>query len=184
VDSIEAAVPRQLARFGEDSYRMMFITNHDENSWNGTIGERMGPNGDAMAVLSGTLMGMPLVYSGQEAGNKKRLRFFEKDTVIWGDYAKTDLYQTIYALHHEQEALWNGKYGGQPVFYEVQSESAMAWKRTKNGNDVVTAVNLGDAEVEMNLGLDDTFQSAWGAIEPGATLILPGHSASVWTRTE
>jgi hypothetical protein len=60
----------------------------------------------------------------------------------------------------------------------------MAWKRTKNGNEVVTAVNLGDAEVEMNLGLDDHFQSAWGAVEPGATLILPGHSAAVWTRTE
>ena len=35
--------------------------------------------------------------------NDQRLRFFEKDTVQWGDYAKTDLYQTIYALNHESK---------------------------------------------------------------------------------
>ena len=184
VDSIEAAVPRQLARFGEDAYRMMFITNHDENSWNGTIEERMGENGDAMAILSGTLMGMPLVYSGQEAGNTKRLRFFEKDTVIWGDYAKSALYQTIYSLHHEQEALWNGKDGGQPEFYEVPSDRAMAWKRRKNGNEVVTAVNLGDDELEMSLGLDESFQIAWGGISPSVVVVIPPHAASVWTKTE
>ena len=63
-----------------NAYRMYFTSNHDENSWNGTVKERMGDAGEAMAILSYTVPGMGLVYSGQEAGLDKRLRFFEKDT--------------------------------------------------------------------------------------------------------
>lgn len=182
VDSIKEAVPRQLERFGEGAYRMMFITNHDENAWNGTIQERMGLNGEAMAVLSGTLMGMPLVYSGQESGNAKRLRFFEKDTVEWGAYSKRELYQTIYELHHENQALWNGEAGAQPEFYSVSSGQAMAWKRTKGGNEVVVAVNLSDAAMPMELGLDESYQSKWGGVSPSVRPIIPAHAACVWNR--
>ncbi|MCB0641715.1 MAG: alpha-amylase, partial [Phaeodactylibacter sp.] len=61
----------------KQGYHMQFTTNHDENSWNGTIEERMGEAGDAMNVLAFTFDGMPLIYSGQEAGLNKRLEFFE-----------------------------------------------------------------------------------------------------------
>jgi hypothetical protein len=162
---------------------MMFVTNHDENAWNGTIEERLGANGDAMAILSGTLMGMPLVYSGQEAGNTKRLRFFEKDTVKWGEYPKSDLYQTINALNHENEALWNGASGGQPEFYAVDSDVALAWKRTAGSNAVVVAVNLGDADAAMSLDMDDSYTSVWGGLAPAAEVVVPAHTAAVWTRT-
>ncbi|MBO74756.1 MAG: alpha-amylase [Flavobacteriales bacterium] len=182
VDSLIQAVPRQAERFGADAYRMMFITNHDENSWNGTIDERLGANGDAMAVLSGSLTGMPLVYSGQEAGMTKRLRFFEKDTVEWGDYPKSELYRTINALHHENQALWNGKSGGQPEFYAIESDVALAWKRTAGSNDVVVAVNLGDESAVMKLGLDASYASAWGGVAPAAEVEIPAHAANVWTR--
>ncbi len=184
VDSIRNAVPRQLARFGEDAYRMMFVTNHDENSWNGTIVERMGANGDAMAVLAGTLMGMPLVYSGQESGSIKRLRFFEKDTVQWDGYSKNDLYKTIFKLHHDEEALWNGAYGAQPIFIEVDSEQALAWKRSKNESSVAVAVNLSDASLSFDMGLNSNWTSAWGESAPGAQVIIPAHSASIWVKTK
>jgi glycosidase len=62
---------------------MNFITNHDENSWNGTIDERLGESWGAMAVLSYSLRGMPLIYSGQEVGLDHRLSFFEKDSIDW-----------------------------------------------------------------------------------------------------
>ena len=82
----------EAERFPSDAYRMGFITNHDENSWNGTVEERYGDAGDAMGVLAATLLDMPLVYSGQESFNTERLRFFEKDTVQWGAYSKTEFY--------------------------------------------------------------------------------------------
>ena len=182
VDSIRTAVPRQLERFGEDAYRMMFVTNHDENSWNGTIDERMGANGDAMAILAGTLTGMPLVYSGQESGSTKRLRFFEKDTVEWDGYSKKDLYQTIYRLHHEEVALWNGTYGAQPVFVDLDSDEALAWKRSKEKSEVAVAVNFGDESVTIPMALGNDWLTVWGGVSASERVLIPAHSASVWVK--
>lgn len=62
---------------------MQFITNHDENSWNGTVFERMGNRWNQMAVVSYAIHGLPLLYTGQEVGLSHRLKFFEKDLVNW-----------------------------------------------------------------------------------------------------
>jgi len=72
-NDIEVYLKKDKAAYPPDSYRMNFITNHDENSWNGTVKERMGDAAAAFAVLSYTLPGMPLIYSGQEVGLDKRL---------------------------------------------------------------------------------------------------------------
>ena len=40
--------------------RMVFTTNHDENSWNGTVYERFGDAVKTFAVLCGVVKGMPL----------------------------------------------------------------------------------------------------------------------------
>ena len=60
---------------------MSFTTNHDENSWNGTVGERLGDAAEIMTVLTYVMPGTPLIYSGQEYGLDKRLAFFEKDFI-------------------------------------------------------------------------------------------------------
>ncbi|MEE2771503.1 MAG: alpha-amylase family glycosyl hydrolase, partial [Bacteroidota bacterium] len=60
--------------FEDDDYLMNFITNHDENSWAGTVKERMGDASEAMLAMSYTIPGMPLIYSGQEYDMDKRLR--------------------------------------------------------------------------------------------------------------
>ena len=62
---------------------MYFTSNHDENSWNGTVYERLGNGAKAFAVLTTILNGMPLIYSGEEPGLNKRLAFFEKDNIEW-----------------------------------------------------------------------------------------------------
>jgi glycosidase len=54
--------------FQKSAYRMGFTTNHDENTWNGTGGERYGVKRKLFDVLSFTLQGMPLVYTSQEGG--------------------------------------------------------------------------------------------------------------------
>ncbi len=124
-------------------FQMSFITNHDENSWNGTIEERMGDAGDAMAVLAFTLTGMPLIYSGQEAGLDHRLQFFEKDSIDWSDMKKADFYATLLDLKHKNQALWNGEYGGDFKRLKTDKDAEVfAYMREKNGDKVVVIINL------------------------------------------
>ena len=99
--------------FPRTAYRMRFTSNHDENSWHGDDAELYGPAFKAMAVLAATLPGMPLIYSGQEAGLRKRLAFFEKDTIDWQGYELAGFYADLLALKKANTALWNGQYGGE-----------------------------------------------------------------------
>ena len=71
-----------IAELYEDNDILMnFVTNHDENSWNGTIKERMGDAAEAFTALSYVAPGMPLIYSGMEYDLDHRLKFFEKDSI-------------------------------------------------------------------------------------------------------
>lgn len=63
--------------------KLWFTANHDENSWNGTEFEKYGYLAAGLMVFSATWPGLPLVYSGQEIPNQKRLQFFEKDVLAW-----------------------------------------------------------------------------------------------------
>ncbi|TVR88513.1 MAG: alpha-amylase [Saprospirales bacterium] len=139
--------------FPVDAIRMVFIDNHDENSWNGTIEERMGPNADAMAVFSFTFPGMPLIYTGQEAALDFRLPFFEKSEVPWRDYSKQEFYTALVDLKKDHPALWNAHNGGEPVFFE-QDEQLMAWLREVEDSKVLTLVNLSDEAASFSLPVD------------------------------
>ncbi|MEM1325782.1 MAG: alpha-amylase family glycosyl hydrolase [Bacteroidota bacterium] len=127
----------------EQGYNMQFITNHDENSWNGTITERMGEAANAFAVLAFTIEGMPLIYSGQEANLSKRLAFFEKDSINWNDQSLYDFYATLLSLKHRNPALWNGAAGGQAIRISTdQDDHIYAFRRTKADDQVIVILNL------------------------------------------
>ncbi len=110
---ISAYLAKMDSTYPDGALRMYFTTNHDENSWNGTIFERMPDDYKALYVLGATLPnGIPLVYSGQEYGLNKRLAFFEKDTISASDSTLFDFYQKVIALKMKHPALRNGKYEG------------------------------------------------------------------------
>ncbi|MEX0637001.1 MAG: alpha-amylase family glycosyl hydrolase, partial [Ferruginibacter sp.] len=69
--------------FPEKALRMYFTSNHDENSWNSTAYEKYGINVKALSVFNATWYGIPMIYSGEEAGLNKRLFFFDKDPINW-----------------------------------------------------------------------------------------------------
>lgn len=190
LDSLRDHLDHELERFGRAAYRMSFVTNHDENSWNGTLRERMGDNADAVTVLAGTLMGMPLIYSGQEAGLDKRLRFFEKDTVVWGDYSRTAFYQDINRLNHDEQALWNGSAGAWPI--EIPTPYAadvFAFHRTTadGASQILTAINLSTTPHAIVLPLDSSAHelemssSGLGWAGKGEAM-LPANGFAVWSK--
>jgi len=142
-DSIQAYFDRQANRNPQGAYKMNFTSNHDENSWNGTVWERMGDAAYTFAALSATVPGMPLVYTGQEAGMDKRLEFFEKDQVEWKEHPFFDLYKALFQLKHNNKALWNGDFGGS--FSRISSsdqDAVYAFVREKDNNKIVAIFNL------------------------------------------
>jgi len=138
---LKAWLKKQPAGYPAHAYRMRFTSNHDFNSWHGTDAELYGDAWAALAVLTFTLPGMPLIYNGQEARLAKRLEFFEKDAIAWNTYELTDFYRALIALKHGHKALAAGQYGA-PVKLLASTGDVVAFER-RLGDDVVrVAVNL------------------------------------------
>lgn len=138
-------------QYEPDAYRMNFITNHDENSWNGTINERMGEAQYAMAGLMATLPGMPMLYSGQEAGLDKKLLFFEKDTIEWKGSELREFYTTLFQHKKKNKAIRNGEQGGELAILETSlPESVFAFEREKEGDRIISVFNFTGEPVEFD----------------------------------
>lgn len=145
VTSLDLLLEHERETYPRSAYRMQFTSNHDENTWNGTVFERLGEAAEAFAVLTATMEGMPLVYSGQEAGLDKRLAFFEKDVIAWREHEFAELYTTLIHLKLENQALWNGEHGGALIPVRSSNEQAIfAFRRQAGSDRVFTVLNLSD----------------------------------------
>lgn len=143
-----------VSKYAAGSFPMQFITNHDENSWAGSEYERMGEAVKTFATLTFTLEGIPLIYSGQEAGLKKRLLFFEKDTINWKNLEMQNFYQSLVKLKHSNQALWNGTSGGASKFLATNAAAkVLAFVREKDENQVVSVFNFSAEPVEATVQL-------------------------------
>ncbi|MGC9373628.1 MAG: alpha-amylase family glycosyl hydrolase [Bacteroidales bacterium] len=147
---------KEKTKYNTSDYRMIFTSNHDENSWKGTVYERLGEATETFAVLSATLPGMPLIYSGQEACMDKRLKFFDKDTIQWDKKCSMDdLYKVLLTLKENNKALWNGEFGGPMERIKTSADDhILAFSRKKDDCQVITILNLSDQEVDFELSLD------------------------------
>ncbi|MEZ4920392.1 MAG: alpha-amylase family glycosyl hydrolase [Saprospiraceae bacterium] len=150
-DDLTAWIDADMFEFGRTAYRMTYTTNHDLNSWNGTVFERLGAGHQTFAAMVFTAYGFPLIYSGQEMGISKRLQFFERDPIEWTDSLKLQpFYKSLVALHKENPALWAGDAGGFPVSIE-NNPQVMAFVRTAGDNQVIGIFNLSDAPQSLEL---------------------------------
>jgi glycosidase len=186
--AVDAYLARQDSVFGRDAYRMYFTSNHDENSWNGSEFERMGPNALPAFVLAATLRGsMPLLYTGQEVSVRKRLRFFEKDTVDWSGESLAPFYRSLFELKHLHESLANGAAGGQQATLRTDAgDRVYAFARSRGGDVVLVALNFGDAPVTATyyeLGTPgsyvDWFSHAPLTLPASGTIDIPAHGYRV-----
>ena len=129
---------------------MNFITNHDENSWAGTVEERMGPAAKAFAVLAMTMDGVPLIYSGQEEPLDHRLEFFEKDNINFKKFANSKLYKTLLDLKHRNKALGNNEFSA-PLIRLGDSEHIYAYMKEKEGDKFAVMINLSGERQQIKL---------------------------------
>jgi glycosidase len=148
---IDVYLAENTAKY-KQGFHMHFTSNHDENTWAGTVFDRMGDGHLTFAVLASTIEGMPLIYSGQESANKKRLAFFEQDTISWGDYEYAEFYKNLNELKHNNPALWNGDEGGKLVRINTDKDQhVFAFMRQTKDNRVVVILNLSKVPHEVKL---------------------------------
>jgi len=142
-------------KYPVDAFRMQFTSNHDENTWNGTVFERLGNAAESFAVFSFLIPDMPLIYSGQEAGLNKRLEFFEKDEVEWKEHEFQKLYSQLIKLKSNNDALLNGINGGKIEWVNsTEKESILAFTRAKNENKILAIFNFSEKEIEFKLDVE------------------------------
>ncbi len=147
---LHEALMREFEKYPEHAGRLRFITNHDENSWAGTIEERLGDAQEAFAVFIYTIPGVPLIYNGQEAGLNKRLKFFERDPIEWHDSYLREFYTSLNTLKEENPALYNGKFGGDFNTLGVTGDDDVyAYFMTRDDNRVVSIINFDDEAAEF-----------------------------------
>jgi len=122
--------------------RMFFTTNHDENSWNGTEYEKFGDAAKAFAVFSQTMgHSIPLIYSGQELPNKRRLKFFVKDTIQWtGNYEMAPFYKKLLSLRKRNPALHTD--ASYKRLASSNDAAVFAFVREKEGRKVLVVINF------------------------------------------
>ena len=145
------------ARFPDHAFRMQFTSNHDENSWNGTVFERMGDGAKTFAVLSATMEGMPLVYNGQETGLDKRLEFFQRDPINWKEDSEfRDFYTKLLHLKRDNEALLNGTRGAPMDKISVKDTTNIyAFHRSGDEDKVLVFLNMSDKDLMVHANDDD-----------------------------
>ncbi|QPC82683.1 alpha-glucosidase C-terminal domain-containing protein [Phototrophicus methaneseepsis] len=138
--------------YPQDIMRMTFVSNHDHNAWEGTQYERFGDCLEAAIVLSVVSEGMPLLYNGDEAGNPRRLAFFEKDPIEWREDKIGDLYADLFKLKKANTALWNAAWGARMVQVANSAPLKVLSFVRQNEQDKVFAVfNFSDQEEVVTL---------------------------------
>lgn len=141
---IPALIERQRKEYPAGAVHMNMITNHDLNSWEGTEFERFGPATAAFAVLSYTLPGVPMLYTGQETGFNHAFEFFETDENVPSTEANdfTAFYEILNSLRHKNPALNANLPYYTTNFIPGHDPDVLTFTRQIGDNKVVVLVNL------------------------------------------
>ncbi len=140
--------------FPINALRLFFTSNHDENSWNGTEYEKYGILAKAIAVFACTHMGVPLVYSGQELPNTKRLQFFDKDEIAWQPNVELhNFYKILLALRKRKSSLFSSSNTSVSFFDELATKNILVYQLKNEEEEVMVLLNLNNESILEYLSL-------------------------------
>lgn len=158
VRDFDAYMTKKDSLYEKDDILMNFTTNHDENSWNGTIKERMGEAAEALVALSYAMPGMPLIYSGQEYDLEHRLLFFEKDEIPHTKGKMWPLLKKLGTLKNTNPALHGGKMAASYSRITTSSDAkVLAFRRDGSGSEVIYIANLSKTPTEFTIPITGTY---------------------------
>ena len=152
-------IQRTNRLYGPENILVNFISNHDENSWNGTVKESYGAADHIFMAMNFTLPGMPLIYSGQEYDLNKRLRFFEKDSFPKVVGKTMELLQQLGALKNNHRALAAGTSAGSyKRINTTRDNQILAFEREKEGDTLVVVANLSKDYAQFTMPYAGSFK--------------------------
>jgi cyclomaltodextrinase / maltogenic alpha-amylase / neopullulanase len=167
VSHLDDTLAQYRVQFPEGAAMLYYTSNHDENSWQGTVFERLGGGVAPFAVLSFVLDGIPLIYNGQEVGLNRRLEFFQRDPIQWQPHPLTDFYRTLCDLKRTHPALATG--ASMRRVPTTRNESLYAVLREAQGQRVVALLNLTARDATAD-AFDPALAGTWRDVFTGETV--------------
>lgn len=159
--------------------RMMFTSNHDENSWSGSEFHRFGAAREIMTALTFVWEGaMPLIYTGQEVGYDHSFAFFDRDHIPAEQYQPckdTELYRKLIALKHSEAVLQAGERGGRMIEIENNAKDCMmTFVREVGDSRVVAIMNLSPYTIHADFN-NGIYAGEYTNALTGEEVLLPLH---------
>ena len=166
-------------RYPNSAMKMMFTSNHDENSWSGSEFDRFGAAREVMTALTFVWeAAMPLLYTGQEVGYNHSFEFFERDYIPAEKYQAnedTELYRKLIALKHSQPALQAGERGGRTIEIENNAKDClMTFVRELGDSRVVAIMNLSPYTIHADYN-NGIYAGEYTNAITGEKVLLPMH---------
>jgi 1,4-alpha-glucan branching enzyme len=185
------------AKFPAHMHKLYFLTNHDENSWNGTVDEKYGKNWQQVGVMVYTLpQSLPLIYTGEEAGLNRRLSFFEKDqikTTEWANTSRVSWYKRMTKLKHTVPAFSNDNNLGSWKELKMTTKSTAedvcyAYTRSNGKSEAYVFINfhynpivVSTADINLNiLSSGYSVESNANQVLKNNTITLAPHSYIIY----
>lgn len=169
---LEDVLKKYERTFPGNALRLYFTSNHDENSHSGSEYERLGNAAKAFAVFCATWKNsLPLVYSGQEMPNKKRLKFFDKDVIEGnGQFMLHDFYKTLLLLRKQNPAMREGDTSIKTMRIKTTAdENVLAFVKRQRKNEVLVFINfsaVSKLKIKMNdVAVKGKYTSVFSGLE-------------------
>jgi len=166
VQQFFSVIDDNFNKLGEKGLRLFFTSNHDENTWNGTEYDLFGDAVKCFTVLCFTMkQSLPLIYSGQEIPNKKRLQFFTKDPIEWGEsYEMAGFYKTLIDLRKAHPSL-----AADASYRRVNTDNdnaIFAYIRESGSSKVLVLLNLSNSFLTFSIA-DTSIEGSWTKVFTG-----------------
>ncbi|MEO8377973.1 MAG: alpha-amylase family glycosyl hydrolase [Candidatus Sumerlaeota bacterium] len=132
----------------KNATRMLFVENHDKPRVVNFL--KSQEQVKALAMLTATLPGVPLLYSGTEIGASadRDATFFTKTAVDWShpDTKYREIWTTLLAIRNQEPALQSGEI---KILDVEPRDQVLVYERSLNGETATVALNLSDKAVEI-----------------------------------
>ncbi len=154
VELLDQIFQNEYFQFPTGSLRMRFNTNHDKNAWDEPAITKFGSDGLKLStVLINTIPGIPMIYTGEEVANDKRLDLFDKVEVDWNRSNEIGvLYKKLFKLRNTNRAL---TLGSMVRVSNTKQESVYSFLRIYDNEMLLVILNFSNSNADVELTIPE-----------------------------